>query len=192
MRKEIKWIMRTCKNLKNIFKQQTQNKKAILLFNWRCQSENGIRDNFHKQYNGDLQCRLCMSEIDNQSHLIKCTEIQKHIQVNSIIELVLVKKVKEYVLLSEKNTRVLQRLDSSHGKCSYPGPEECFYRQWCHLSASMQLFQPTLNRTWPHIWNPLKQIEATLQIYSILEMRDRLLEGRAGLPDLWTFKRNNF
>ena len=39
------------------------------------------------------------------------------------------------------DTRVLHRLDSSHGKCSYPGPEECF---WCYLSASMQLFLPTL------------------------------------------------
>ena len=44
----------------------------------------------------------------------------------------------------EEDTRVLQRLDSSHGKCSYPRPEECFYRQQCYLSASMQLFLPTL------------------------------------------------
>ena len=44
------------------------------------------------------------------------------------------------------DTRVLQRLDSSHGKCSYPGPEECFYRQCCYLSASMWLFLPTLDR----------------------------------------------
>ena len=42
------------------------------------------------------------------------------------------------------DTRVLQRLDSSHGKCSSPGPEECFYRQWCYLSAYMRLFLPTL------------------------------------------------
>ena len=44
----------------------------------------------------------------------------------------------------KNDTRVLQRLDSSHGKCSYPGPEECFYRQWCYLSASMPLFLQTL------------------------------------------------
>ena len=44
----------------------------------------------------------------------------------------------------KSDTRVLQRLDSSHGKCSSPGPEECFYRQWCYLSASMRLFLPTL------------------------------------------------
>ena len=98
------------------------NKQASLLFNLRCQCVNGIRDNFHKQYNGDLQCRLCMSEIDSQSHLIKCTEIQKHIQVNPIIEL-------------------------------------------DHIYGTLQ-----------------EQIEATLQISSILEVRDRLLEGGAGLP----------
>ena len=43
------------------------------------------------------------------------------------------------------DTRVLQRLDSSHGKCSYPGPEECISGQWCYLSASMQLLLPTLS-----------------------------------------------
>ena len=30
----------------------------------------------------------------------------------------------------KNDNRVLQRLDSSHDKCSYPGPEECFWRQW--------------------------------------------------------------
>ena len=50
----------------------------------------------------------------------------------------------------KNDTRVLQRLDSSHGKCSYPGPEECFYRQWCYLSASMRLFLPTLGGTSNH------------------------------------------
>ena len=44
----------------------------------------------------------------------------------------------------KNDTRVLQRLDSSHGKCSYPEAEDCFYRQWCYLSASMRLFLPTL------------------------------------------------
>ena len=39
---------------------------------------------------------------------------------------------------------VLQGLDSTHGKCYYWGPEECFSRQWCYLSASMRLLLPTL------------------------------------------------
>ena len=46
------------------------NKQASLLFHLRGQSINGIRDSFHKQYNRDLQCRLCMSKIDSQSRLI--------------------------------------------------------------------------------------------------------------------------
>ena len=50
----------------------------------------------------------------------------------------------------KNDTRVLQRLDSSHRKCSYPGPEKCFYRQWCYLSAAMRLFLPTLS-----VWSNL-------------------------------------
>ena len=52
---------------------------------------------------------------------------------------------------TKKNaTRVLQGLYSTHGKCYYWGPEECFSWQWCYLSASMRLLltplQPRLHR----------------------------------------------
>ena len=44
----------------------------------------------------------------------------------------------------EDATRVLQGLESTHGKCYYWGPEECCSGQWCYLSASMRLLLPTL------------------------------------------------
>ena len=47
-------------------------------------------------------------------------------------------------IATKKNaTRVLQGLYSTHGKCYYCGPEECFSEQWCYLSASMRLLLPT-------------------------------------------------
>ena len=46
----------------------------------------------------------------------------------------------------ENNTRVLPGLDSPHGKCSYQQAKIPFYRQWCYLSASVQLLLPTQPR----------------------------------------------
>ena len=98
------------------------NKQIGLLFNLRCQSLNGIRDNFHKLYHGDITCRLCLSEIDSQSHLLQCSELKKHIQINHDIK-------------------------------------------------------------YEHIYGTLpEQITVTLHIAAILEVRERLLEGGAGLP----------
>ena len=48
------------------------------------------------------------------------------------------------VATKKNDTRVLPGLDSTLGKCSYWGPEECFSGQWCYLSASMWLSLPTL------------------------------------------------
>ena len=41
------------------------NKQKSLLFNLRCQSVRGVRQNFSKQYYGDIQCRLCKFDIWN-------------------------------------------------------------------------------------------------------------------------------
>ena len=51
------------------------------------------------------------------------------------------------VATKKNGTRVLQGLDSTHGKCYYWGPEECFSEQCCYLSASMRLLLPTLVQT---------------------------------------------
>ena len=101
----------------------------------RCQSLNGIRDNFHKLYHGDITCRLCLSDIDSQSHLLQCFELKKHIQNHDII--------------------------------------------YEHIYGTIQ-----------------EQVTVTLHIAAILEVRERLLEGGAGLPEVlycinvyWTNKK---
>ena len=53
------------------------NKQVSLLYNLRCQSVWGIKNNFHRQYQ-DIQCPLCKTEIDSQSHVLLCTVIKKH------------------------------------------------------------------------------------------------------------------
>jgi hypothetical protein len=54
------------------------NKEKSLLFNLRCQSVKGIRQNFSKMYFGDIQCRLCNLAIDSQDHTMKCSVLKKH------------------------------------------------------------------------------------------------------------------
>ena len=93
------------------------NKQMSLLFNLRCNSVRGIRANFPNQYFGDLQCRVCLKEQDNQPHILQCTGLRKNINVNS----------------------------------------EVLYE---------------------HIYGTLEeQIPVTILIFSLLEERDRLLEG---------------
>ena len=58
------------KKPKDYFKtNKLTNKQTALLFNLRCNSVRGIRANFSRQYHGDLQCRLCKKEQDNQFHI---------------------------------------------------------------------------------------------------------------------------
>ena len=58
------------------------NKEISLLFNLRCQSVRGIRENFHRQYYGDLNCPLCHSNVDSQEHALKCSVLMKHIDID--------------------------------------------------------------------------------------------------------------
>ena len=51
------------------------NKQASLLYNLRCQTVSGIRDNFHRQY-PNIKCQLCLLEIDTQSHVLCCPLIK--------------------------------------------------------------------------------------------------------------------
>ena len=43
----------------------------------------GIRANLPNQYFGDLQCRVCLKEQENQPHIHQCTGLRKSINVNS-------------------------------------------------------------------------------------------------------------
>ena len=65
---------------KYLLTNKLTNKQISLLFNLRCQSERTFKNNFHRQYAGDLKCPMCKSEIDSQEHLIQCTELKKHMK----------------------------------------------------------------------------------------------------------------
>ena len=51
------------------------NKQASLLYNLRCQTVSGIRDNFHRQY-PDIKCQLCLLDIYTQGHVLCCPLIK--------------------------------------------------------------------------------------------------------------------
>ena len=60
------------------------NKQTSLLYNLRCQSVKGIRNNFHRQYQ-NIRCQLCMLEIDSQNHVLYCPVIQNQFNGASIL-----------------------------------------------------------------------------------------------------------
>ena len=62
------------------------NKQKSLLFNLRCQSVRGVRQNFSKMYFGDVQCRLCNLDIDCQIHILTCEALKKHFSWNHDIK----------------------------------------------------------------------------------------------------------
>ena len=62
------------------------NKEISVLFNLRCQSVRGIRENFHRQYYGDLNCPLCHSYVDSQEHALKCSVLMKHIDIDPTVK----------------------------------------------------------------------------------------------------------
>ena len=52
------------------------NKMKQLSFNIRCKSLKTIRDNFHKFYNDEIECKVCgIREINSQNHLLKCHKV---------------------------------------------------------------------------------------------------------------------
>ena len=52
------------------------NKEQYLLYNLRCRSVNGIKDNFHRLYNNEVSCPFfCPQQIDNQEHILTCATI---------------------------------------------------------------------------------------------------------------------
>ena len=62
------------------------NKQKSLLFNLRCQSVRGVRQNFSKMYFGDVQCRLCNLDIDSQIHILTCEALKKYFSWNHDIK----------------------------------------------------------------------------------------------------------
>ena len=61
------------------------NTQKALLFNLRCDSVRGIRQNFSTMYFGDLVCRLCNLSIDSQRHVMLCPVLKEHFTWNQDI-----------------------------------------------------------------------------------------------------------
>ena len=60
------------------------NKKRQLLYNLRCRSVNGIKDNFHRLYGDELACPfLCPQQVDNQEHLLTCKLLITHLSASN-------------------------------------------------------------------------------------------------------------
>ena len=61
------------------------NRLSSLLFNLRCRSVKGIKDNFHRQYQDNLFCPFsCLRSIDSQEHLLICPYLKKHLNHEQI------------------------------------------------------------------------------------------------------------
>ena len=54
-------------------------KEAEMITAIRSQTIRGIRNNFHTFYKNDLQCRLCMTNLDTQEHCMSCPKILEKI-----------------------------------------------------------------------------------------------------------------
>ena len=56
------------------------NKMSKLLFNMRCQSVKGIRNNFHNFYNENINCPFkCQNSYDTQAHVLSCPKLIEHL-----------------------------------------------------------------------------------------------------------------
>ena len=53
------------------------NNMSSLLFNLRCRTVKGIKDNFHSYYNNDIACELC-GGTDSQEHILQCHILKTH------------------------------------------------------------------------------------------------------------------
>ena len=40
-----------------------------------------VRDNFHERYKNDKICKICNTEVENQEHVLLCTEITQYANV---------------------------------------------------------------------------------------------------------------
>ena len=77
-------------NFKNINKPQDyltskvfKNKTSMLLFKMHCESVRGIKNNFHKLYNGNTFCPFqCQNECDTQPHILRCQKLIEHLGID--------------------------------------------------------------------------------------------------------------
>ena len=68
------------------------NKMRSLLYNLRCKSVKGVKDNFHTQFQDNLSCPFqCYNESDTQQHLLLCQGLIPSLTVNQKDLLKLVK-----------------------------------------------------------------------------------------------------
>ena len=64
------------------------NRLTSLLYNLRCRTGKTLKDNFHRQYLGNISCIFnCFSEVDSQEHQLKCHTLKKHLSSEQAIML---------------------------------------------------------------------------------------------------------
>ena len=62
------------------------NKLTRLLYNLRCRTVKNLKDNFPKQYFGNIQCIFgSFSEKDSQEHQLKCHTLKKHLSTEETL-----------------------------------------------------------------------------------------------------------
>ena len=76
---------------KNLYSRQAylnsplfNNFLTSLLFNLRSRCLNEFRDNFHSMYGGNIQCQLCLSNINSQEHGLSCPVIITTLKTDEI------------------------------------------------------------------------------------------------------------
>ena len=79
---------------KYLLTNKLTNKQVRLLFNLKCQSVSGIKDNFHRQYPGDLLCPLCKLEVDSQIHILTCLVLKENTTINPEVKYEFIHNVK--------------------------------------------------------------------------------------------------
>ena len=106
------------------------NKMSSLLYNLRCQSIRGIKDNFHSQYKNDLSCPLqCLNSSDTQEHVLFCQALVPHLTEGQKLKLASVRYSDIFGTLDQQIDivgmyltllRVRERLLDTQGP-AYPG-----------------------------------------------------------------------
>ena len=106
------------------------NKMSSLLYNLRCQSIRGIKDNFHNQYKEDLSCPLqCLNSSDTQEHVLFCQGLIPHLTEDQKLKLATVRYQDIFGTLDQQINivgiyltllRIRERLLDTQGP-AYPG-----------------------------------------------------------------------
>ena len=61
------------------------NEECSLLFNMRCKTVKGIKDNFSSMYVNDMSCPLCHLEVDTLKHCLTCVTLKSEVNIRTFL-----------------------------------------------------------------------------------------------------------